>query len=160
VQRAVRLKVTTWGSGDPAMFVHGSFGRGEKTWKEQCPLADSHRLVLVDRRFLRAFGLPGRPEELKGAELEGARSSWHERPPWEADIPLHELRGLRMLVVRGDWSDAPPQARELGGATLHAVCDVLERELEADSASLPAAHNPQLLGQAFNECLRSFWEST
>ena len=50
MQRAVGLNVTIWGTGDPAVFVHGSFGRGEKTWKEQRPLADSHRLLLLDRR--------------------------------------------------------------------------------------------------------------
>ena len=252
MQGAVGLKVTTWGTGDPAVFVHGSLGRGEATWKEQRPLADSYRLVLVDRRgfggspgdgpvdfdrdaddvaglledthlvghsyggvvsllaaarcpeavrtltvieppalglvrgnptveefiagvqtaveeatdpsdyrlrFRRAFGFPARREELTGADLDAAWSSWHERPPWEAEIPLDELRGLRTLVVRGDWSDAGPRARELGGAALHAVCDVLERELEADSATLPAAHNPQLLGEPFNECLRGFWDS-
>ena len=65
----------------------------------------------------------------------------------------------KLQSLRGDWSDAPPRARELGGAALHAVCDVLERELQADSVSLPAAHNPQLLGEPFNDCLRSFWES-
>ena len=75
-----------------------------------------------------------------------------------ASVPTAQ-RAPTALVVRGDWSDAGPRARELGGAALHAVCDVLERELEADSATLPAAHNPQLLGEPFNECLRGFWDS-
>ena len=254
MQRAPVLNVTTWGTGDPAVLVHGSLGRGEATWKAQRPLADAYRLLLVDRRgfggspadgrvdfdrdaddiaglldrhvhlvghsyggvvsllaaarrreavrsltvieppalglargnpiveefiarvqraaaeatdpsdyrsrFRDAFGFTAQPEELTGADLEGARSSWHERPPWEAEIPLDQLRGLRMLVVRGDWEGAPPRARELGRAALHAVCDVLERELETESATLPDAHNPQLLGEPFNACLRSFWEST
>jgi hypothetical protein len=111
-------------------------------------------------RFRHAFGFDAQPEELTGADLEAARSSWHERPPWEAEIPLDELRGLRLLVVRGDWEDTPPQAREFGRAALHAVCDVLERELEAESATLPDAHNPQLLGTPFNDCVQSFWESS
>jgi len=253
VRRDVGLNVTTWGTGDPAVLVHGSFGRGEATWKEQRPLAESHRLLLVDRRgfggspsagsvdfdldaddvaslleqdahlvghsyggvvsllaaarrpeavrsltvieppalglvrgdaiaeqfidavqaargqatdpsdyrvrFLSAFGLSAERAELTGADLEGARSSWHERLPWEAQIPLADLRRVRTLVVRGDWRDTPPRARELGRAALHAVCDVLERELGAASATLPAAHNPQLLGPPFNDCVRSFWES-
>jgi pimeloyl-ACP methyl ester carboxylesterase len=254
VQRPDGLNVTTWGTGDPAVFVHGSFGRGEETWKEQRPLADSYRLVLVDRRgfgasppdgrvdfdrdaddvaalfedgvhlvghsyggvvsllaaarrrehvrtltvieppalglvrgnpiaddfrsrvqtareeatdpadyqlrFREAFGLDARRQDLAGADLEGARSSWHERPPWEAEIPFEELRGLRTLVVRGDWADAPPRARELGRGALHAVCDVLERELRAESATLGDAHSPQLLGPPFNDCVRAFWESS
>jgi len=254
VQRAPALNVTTWGIGDPAVFVHGSFGRGEKTWKEQKPLADSYRLLLVDRRgfggspadgrvdferdaddvaglledgvhlvghsyggvvsllaaarrrnavrsltvieppalglvrgdptveefvarvqqgiegaadpsdyrrrFLDAFGFDARPEALAGVELEAAQSSWHERPPWEAEIPLDELRSLRVLVVRGDWKEAPPRAQQVGRAALHAVCDVLERELDAESATLGDAHNPQLLGRPFNERLLAFWKST
>jgi hypothetical protein len=70
------------------------------------------------------------------------------------------LRGLRVLVVRGDWAEAPPRAQEFGRAALHAVCDVLEGELDAESATLGDAHNPQLLGAPFNERLRAFWESS
>src|SRR5690242_17626930 len=44
------LNVTVWGEGDDAVFVHGSFGWGEETWAKQRPLADDHRLLLVDRR--------------------------------------------------------------------------------------------------------------
>lgn len=44
------LHVTVWGDGEPAVFVHGSFGWGEETFKEQRPLADRYRLLLVDRR--------------------------------------------------------------------------------------------------------------
>jgi pimeloyl-ACP methyl ester carboxylesterase len=254
VQHAPALNVTTLGTGDPALFVHGSFGRGEKTWKEQRPLADSYRLLLVDRRgfggspaegrvdferdaddvagllehgvhlvgqsyggvvsllaaarrrdavrsltvieppalglvrgdpaveefvarvqqgrreaadpsdyrrrFLDAFGFDARPEELVGVELEAARSSWHERPPWEAEIPFDELRRLPVLVVRGNWKQAPPRAQQVGRAALHAVCDVLERELDAESVTLGDAHNPQLLGEPFNERLLAFWKST
>jgi hypothetical protein len=35
---------------------------------------------------------------------------------------------------------------------------VLERQLDAESAIFPGAHNPQLLGEPFNERLRTFWE--
>ncbi len=254
MQRAVGLNVTTWGNGDPAVFVHGSFGRGEETWREQRPLSDSYRLLLVDRRgfgaspsdgrvdfdrdaddvaslldhdvhlvghsyggvvsllaaargrehvrsltvieppalglvrgnplvdefifrvqtaiaqaadpadyqlrFRNAFGFDARRQELTGPDLEAARSSWHERPPWEAEIPFGELRGLRVLVVRGDWEDAPPRARQFGRGALHAVCDVLERQLDAESATLGDTHNPQLLGAPFNERLRALWESS
>ena len=44
------VHVTVWGDGEPAVFVHGSFGWGEETWREQRPLADDYRLLLVDRR--------------------------------------------------------------------------------------------------------------
>ncbi|MBA3733851.1 MAG: alpha/beta hydrolase [Actinobacteria bacterium] len=247
------MHVTVWGEGEPAVFVHGSFGWGEETWAKQRPLADSHRLLLLDRRgfgaspadgpvdferdaddvaevigdgahlvghsyggvvsllaaagrpdavrsltvieppalglvrgdpvvetfitgvdeamraaadpsdyrtrFLRNFGFAGQPQELEGAGLAAARSSWGERNPADAEIPFNELRGIRTLVVRGDWSKTPSSARERGQTILHAVCAVLERELGAESATFPGAHNPQLLGEPFNERLRTFWEA-
>ena len=253
VQPEAVLNVTTWGTGDPAVFVHGSFGRGDFTFSEQRPLAEAYRLLLVDRRgfggspasgrvdferdaddvaglldgpahlvghsyggvvsllaaarrrdavrsltvieppalgvvrgdpaveeFIRrvqqareeaedpsdyqlrfrdAFGLDAQRQELTGVGLEAARSSWRERPPWEAEIPFDDLRGLRVLVVRGDWKEAPPRARAMGRAALHAACDVIERELDAESVTLGDAHNPQLLGAPFNERLLAFWES-
>ncbi len=110
-------------------------------------------------RFLHAFGLPAREVELEGLELEAARASWHERPPWEAEISLDALRGLPTLVVRGDWQNTARRARKLGGKALHAVCDTLEERLGGERAVLAAAHNPQLLGEPFNERLRAFWES-
>lgn len=248
------LNITTWGTGDPAVFVHGSFGSGEFTFRAQRPLAESHRLLLVDRRgfggsaasgrvdfdrdaddvaalleggahlvghsyggvvsllaaarrrdgvrsltvieppalglvrgdptveefidrvreaiddaedpsdyelrFRNAFGFDAPRQELTGVALQAAWSSWHERPPWEAEIPFDELRGLPVLVVRGDWKNAPPRAQAVGRTALHAACDVIERELDAESAALGATHNPQLLGSPFNERLLAFWEST
>jgi pimeloyl-ACP methyl ester carboxylesterase len=44
------LHVTVWGDGEPAVFVHGSFGWGEETWREQRPLAERYKLFVVDRR--------------------------------------------------------------------------------------------------------------
>ena len=54
------LHVTFWGEGDPAVFVHGSFGWGEETWREQRPLAEHYRLLLVDRRGFGASPPNGR----------------------------------------------------------------------------------------------------
>jgi hypothetical protein len=112
-------------------------------------------------RFLRGFGFPAVHAELEGKALEAARASMTERPPWEAEIPLASLADAAFptLVVRGDWSTAPESARGLAGAALHAVCDVLETRLNAERAIFPAAHNPQLLSEAFNKQLRAFWES-
>jgi pimeloyl-ACP methyl ester carboxylesterase len=248
------LHVTVWGEGDPAVFVHGSFGWGEETWQAQRPLADAYELLLVDRRgfgatpgdgptdfdrdaddvagllddrphlvghsyggvvsllaaarrpdavrsltvieppalgllsgdsvvddflahmersardskdpdeyrarFLQAFGFPAPKERLEGLAREAARTSWRERPPNEADIPLSELAraSFPKLVVRGGWEKAPHSAQERGGRIFGQICDILVRELNAESALFPeAAHNPQLLGEPFNERLREFW---
>jgi pimeloyl-ACP methyl ester carboxylesterase len=39
VRSTASVNVTVWGDGEPAVFVHGSFGWGEETWREQRPLA-------------------------------------------------------------------------------------------------------------------------
>jgi pimeloyl-ACP methyl ester carboxylesterase len=254
VQTAEGVHVTVWGEGEPAVFVHGSFGWGEDTWKEQRPLASDYRLLLIDRRgfgaspadgrvdferdaedvaellgdgahlvghsyggvvsllaaarrpgavrsltlieppafgvargdeavedlirnidaaaastqdpveyrgaFLRGFGFSAGATALEGLELEAARASMTERPPWEAEIPLDELArtGVRVLLVQGDWCPAPDTARSLAGAAFRAVCDTLDDRLEAERAVFPAAHNPQRLGVVFNNRLRTFWE--
>ena len=109
--------------------------------------------------FLRAFGFPANHTELEGTALEAARASMTERPPSEAEIPFDLLarQRFRKLVVRGDWRKAPPTAQRRAGAIFHAICDVLEKRLDAERAEFPAAHNPQLLGGPFNDRLRAFW---
>jgi pimeloyl-ACP methyl ester carboxylesterase len=253
VVSATGLNVTVWGDGEPAVFVHGSFGWGEETWRAQRPLADSYRLLLVDRRgfgaspavgrvdferdaddlaqllpdgahlvghsyggvvsllaaarnpeavrsltvieppalglarddpsvaefirgvdtaareahdpsdyrrrFLQNFGFAAPEEQLTGRNLEAARASWAERNPAEAQIPFDALREVRSLVVRGDWAAVPAAAAERGRVIFHTVCDVLVERLGAESATFPSAHNPQLLGEPFNERLREFWEA-
>jgi pimeloyl-ACP methyl ester carboxylesterase len=47
--RTSELYVAEEGSGQPILFVHGSFGFGEETWLEQLPLSSRWRLLLVDR---------------------------------------------------------------------------------------------------------------
>ena len=237
------------------MFVHGSFGWGQETWREQRPLAEHYRLLLIDRRgfgespadgrvdferdaddvaalledgahlvghsyggvvsllaaaqrpdavrsltlieppafalargvpaveelirdtsdaisstddpsvyrsrFLHAFGYPSEPVSLEGRQLEAARASHGERPPWEAEIPLNKLAesGLRVLTVQGDWCPAPTSARARAGAAFEAVCNTLVERLQPERAIFPAAHNAQRLGKAFNDRLRAFWEA-
>jgi len=255
VQTAAGVHVTVLGDGPRAVFVHGSFGSGADTWREQRPLSSDYRLLLIDRRgfgqspldgrvdferdakdvaallqggahlvghsyggvvsllaaarrpqdvrsltlieppafgvargneaveelirniseatastndpaeyrarFLRAFGFAAKPTPLEGAELDAARASMGERPPWEAEIPLDELAEarLRVLLVQGDWCPAPQTARSRAGAAFGAVCTVLHERLAAERAIFPASHNAQRLGKIFNDRLRAFWEA-
>ena len=254
MRRPDGLNITVWGQGDPAVFVHGSFGWGEETWQAQRPLAEEHELMLVDRRgyggspadgyadferdaedvaalldrpahlvghsyggvgallaaarrpegvrslavieppaigllrgdplaesfitemevatresdgpaeyrsrFLQGFGFPAPKGQLEGAALAAATTSWHERPPPEADIPLAELAraSFPKLVIRGGWDKAPPSAQERAGELFARICEILVRALDAELAVFPGvAHNPQLLGEPFNERLLRFW---
>lgn len=250
------VHVDVWGDGEPAVLVHGSFGWGQETWREQRVLGGAYRLFVVDRRgfgaspadgrvdfdrdaddvaelldegahlvghsyggvvsllaaahrpeavrsltvieppafavargepvveelienigaaardardpadyrarFLRSFGFPGEPTPLDGRNLVAAQASMTERPPWEADIPLDGITrgGVRTMLVRGDWCPAPDSARAQAGAAFAIVCDVLKQRLEPEVAMFPAAHNPQKLGQPFNDRLRRFWEAS
>jgi pimeloyl-ACP methyl ester carboxylesterase len=60
VVTASGVHVTVWGDGEPAVFVHGSFGWSDETWREQRPLADHYKLLLVDRRGFGASPPNGR----------------------------------------------------------------------------------------------------
>jgi len=110
--------------------------------------------------FLQGFGFPSDPVVLEGEDLDAARASMTERPPWEAQIPLDEVSsaGVRVLLAQGDWCPAPDSARALAGAAFAAVCNVLGARLNAERAVFPSAHSPQRLGSLFNNRLRAFWE--
>jgi pimeloyl-ACP methyl ester carboxylesterase len=47
--RTSDLYVSEYGSGQPILFVHGSFGFGEEQWREQRQLSSRWRLLFVDR---------------------------------------------------------------------------------------------------------------
>ncbi|HWJ33553.1 MAG TPA: hypothetical protein VNR59_14565 [Gaiellaceae bacterium] len=88
------------------------------------------------------------PDPLPPPLHQGAETLMVERGPWEAEPPLDELRAATFpkLVVSGGWNPA-----------FDAVCDVLEDRLDAERAVLPGmGHNPQLLGQTFNDVLAVF----
>jgi pimeloyl-ACP methyl ester carboxylesterase len=140
--------------GDPA--VEQFIARASEA-REQAADAEDYTV-----RFFAAFGLPPPPLSLEGDGLRAATSSWRERDPWEARIDLDALRKAPFpkLVVRGAWDVVPPEAQAAGGRALHAVCDALVEELQAQSATIPGvAHSVPRAGEPFNERLRAFWES-
>jgi pimeloyl-ACP methyl ester carboxylesterase len=68
VQTATGVHVTEWGDGERAVLVHGSFGWGEETWREQRPLAERYKLLLVDRRGFGASPADGRVDFERDAD--------------------------------------------------------------------------------------------
>lgn len=114
-----------------------------------------HRRFVGDYAgYVRAFsewvGNPGPlPDDLPPATLDGARLAYHQRPIWEAKVPLSELRDAPFpkLVVRGD-----------GNPALGAVCDVLARELRAESIYVGGmGHMIPFAGPLLNDALEAFW---
>lgn len=105
------------------------------------------------RAFLAAFYalIAGRPIELQDplppAVEQGARALMVERRPWEAEPPLPALAAAPYpkLVVSGGWSPA-----------FDAVCDVLERELDAERAVIPGAGHGVQRAPGFNARLLEF----
>jgi pimeloyl-ACP methyl ester carboxylesterase len=113
--------------------------------------------------FLRAWGFERPPPRTLAARARrGVRASMTERPPWEAEVPLDRLSaaGIPALVLRGAWDEVEPSARDLAGAAFAAVCEVLVDRLDAqEEVFAGAAHQPQLLGEPFNQRIEAFWRS-
>jgi pimeloyl-ACP methyl ester carboxylesterase len=100
-------------------------------------------------RFLRHVGSGTRlPVPLPPSLADGAALLTVERGPWEAEIPLGRLADTEFakLVVSGGHS-----------AAFDAICDVLQRELEAERMVIRGAgHSVPKTGEPFNRTLDQF----
>ena len=102
------------------------------------------------REFLAAVGTRFDPPSPLPPDLaQGARALAVERGPWEADIQLEVLAATSFpkLVVSGAHHPA-----------FDAICDVLERELDAERAVLPGHGHVAQLHPGFNDRLADFVE--
>jgi pimeloyl-ACP methyl ester carboxylesterase len=101
------------------------------------------------RRFVAAVGAVYEPPSPLPPDVEASvRATMAERPPWEAEIPFEDLRATPFpkLVVSGGHHPA-----------FDAVCDALERELEAERAVVTGAgHSIPRAGEPFNVVLERF----
>jgi pimeloyl-ACP methyl ester carboxylesterase len=130
-------------AGNPA--VDAAIANGE--------LLYAHAAELEPLDFLRAFrGGVGStnetPAHLEGELLRGAQMAMRERPPWESEPPLTELRAARFpkLVISGGHS-----------AVFEAVCDAVAHELGARRATIAGrGHTIPANGPPYNELVRGF----
>jgi pimeloyl-ACP methyl ester carboxylesterase len=100
------------------------------------------------RTFLAAVGSSFEPPSPLPPDLrQGAQALRHERGPWEAEIPVAELRALRFpkLVVSGGHH-----------AAFDAICAALERDLGAERAVLRGAGHAVQRAPGFNDVLADF----
>lgn len=129
--------------------------RGNAAVEEFCAPFERGELPADPRAYLEYFlPLVGSgmqiPDPLPPELEQGARAAIAERMPYEAVIPLAELRAAPFpkLVVSGGHHPA-----------FDAVCDVLERELDAERVVLSGAgHSVPRLGEPFNRALVDFLE--
>jgi pimeloyl-ACP methyl ester carboxylesterase len=130
-------------AGDPA--VDAQIAAGELLYE--------HARDFAPLDFLRAFrGGVGSthetPDELDGELLAGARLCMRERPPWEAEPPLAQLRAapFATLVISGGHSPV-----------FEAVCDVLAERLAARRETIAGrGHTIPATGEPYNARLHSF----
>jgi pimeloyl-ACP methyl ester carboxylesterase len=121
-----------------------AFGAGaQRLWAEGPEDAEAFL-----RFFLAAVGSAWRPPSPLPPDLrQGAEALRRERGPWEAELPVAELRAspFPKLVVSGAHH-----------AAFDAVCDALERDLGAERAVLPGAGHAVQAAPGFNGVLEDF----
>ena len=106
------LHVDVFGTGDPAIFVHGSFGWGLDTFPEQRALSDEYRIILVDRRgfagssSLEAMGWPADMHDV-AALLDDVGPAHLVGQSYGAVVALLAA-GLRPQLVRSLVAIEPP----------------------------------------------------
>lgn len=117
---------------------------------------------LTPERYLRlsteSVGMPA-PEPTP-ARLRAALTTMHERPCWDAEVPLAPLAtaGFPVLVVRGDWSGAPAEYRRLAGEPLMITAEVVAERLGARLLTVPGFYPQVQQPVAVNEALARLWE--
>lgn len=130
-------------AGDPA--VDTQIAAGELLYE--------HAREFAPLDFLRAFrggvgSTHDTPDELGEELLQGARLCMRERPPWEAEPPLAQLRAapFSKLVISGGHSPV-----------FEAVCDALARRLDARRETIAGrGHTIPATGEPYNARLHSF----
>jgi pimeloyl-ACP methyl ester carboxylesterase len=88
------------------------------------------------------------PDELPDWLERGARLLVTERPPWEAEVPVGELRDadFPVLVLSGGHSEA-----------FEAVCDALAEQVGGERDVIPGrGHTIPSAGDPYNQRLRDF----
>src|SRR3954470_11798820 len=88
------------------------------------------------------------PDDLPDWLERGARHVMHERPPWEAELPLDALAAAPFgkLVISGDHSPA-----------FETMCDVIAQRIGARRELVTGrAHTIPATGAPYNELLESF----
>lgn len=87
------LHIVEWGTGEPVVMVHGSFGWGEDTFGEQRPLSEHFRLLLVDRRGF------GKSPSTKIVDFDSDADDIADILPGGAHLVGHSYGGVVSLLA-------------------------------------------------------------
>ena len=94
--------------------------------------------------------------------LRAAHTALHERPCWEADVPLDPIRSATYpkLVLAGTWETAPPDYRAAAGEALIATSKFIATHTGATFIQVPATdHSPhQQRPDEVNTLLLNLWQ--
>lgn len=96
------------------------------------------------------------------ARLRAAQTALHERPCWDAEIPVEPLAAASWpkLVISGTWETAPQTYRVVGGEPLMACARVVAERIHARLMRVPgASHWPQSeQPEIVDSALCALWE--
>jgi pimeloyl-ACP methyl ester carboxylesterase len=109
------------------------------------PIGDPHEFLAG---FAAVFGPQARvPSTFAPGEEQGVHALMAERRPWEADIPLDDLAsaGFPVLVCSSG-----------GHPAYEAVCNTLERALDAERLVVPGAGHGVQFAAHFNDRFAAF----
>ncbi|MGD3112809.1 alpha/beta fold hydrolase [Streptomyces sp. YGL11-2] len=118
---------------------------------------------MTAQEFLRAstegIGLP--MPQPTAQRLRAVATSMHERPIWEAQVPLEPLRTAPWptLVICGTWQDAPEPYRTYVGEPLMACAEAVTEALgvRARLLRVPGFYPHTQQPAAVNTALRQLW---
>ena len=96
------LQIERLGAGEPAVFVHGSFGSAASAFSGQRPLSDDNELLFVDRR---GFGGSAAAEDV-GWQTDAADVASLLDEVGRAHLVGHSYGGVVCLLAAGMRPDA------------------------------------------------------
>ena len=104
-----------------------------------------------------SVGLP--PLAATEARLRAAATTMGERPCWQGQLPVAELREAPWpkLVISGTWEDAPEAYRRLAGEALMACARVTAERIGGELLQVPGYYPQVQHPDIVNDVLDRFW---
>jgi pimeloyl-ACP methyl ester carboxylesterase len=115
-----------------------------------------------DAQFDERLGFAHEPQPRSPQEQKNLEAARWEHAPWSVEIALDQLTAAPFpkLVISGGWGGATATPMHRAGRAFTAVCDTLERRLDAARAVITGAgHAIPRTGTPYNDRLAAFLAS-